>query len=823
MNKHTPTRHPFHLLLAVVLLCALLVPPGAQAADPTSSPRTVRVAVADTPYLSQKQPDGSYRGILIDYLAELSKYAGWQVEYVEGPIGTLLEQLADGEVDLMGGMFQNADSAALYDFPAYSSGSSFGVLLSKESRSELVPGDYTSLNGIRVGIYRKAASRIADFDAFCQTNGLSFQRVLFDNSAEMRQALNEGTVDAILSNDTTCRQGDTILARFAETPYYFAVTRGDLPLLQELNTALATLRQVSPQFDESVYQKHLLSQQDALLFTAAERSFIRQHAPLRVAVVAGLAPSQDWDSKANAPAGIFPDILALVSQHSGLQFTYLPVKTLTEARQLLDAGEADLTLRPCGSSVGETGVVRTATYLDSQMIRIYHLNPHKSGVGKTALLEGYHALSGSPDSVRVYSTLAECVQALSSGQVESLTISALLLENYPDLKANKRLFLSPVPNTIESASLRLRSPANPLLISILDKTICSLTTEDVQEIVHRRTVNQSFAPSFLALLQIYPTETAWVVAGIFFITASAALLLLLLNRARLKLIEESSLQDESYRIVGALSGEQIFFYDFHRHKLTLPQSFAATLGIDRIQHARPGRTLPQPVPTLLELLQRTDCQESDGGTAEFSCPLVNGTSGWFRAVATVLPDADGKPLRGIGGLRSIQKEVSHLQRLEKQANTDYLTELCNRQYCEQLIQAGVDASGCGALFIMDVDYFKRINDSMGHVAGDLILKEFAGLLRQRFSSQDVVGRWGGDEFIAFVRGPVDRSAIAKQAQLLCQAMNQPFSYQGITATLSISVGVAVVEAGASYQELFLKADQALYQVKSTTRNGFSLV
>ncbi|MEG0368314.1 MAG: GGDEF domain-containing protein, partial [Coprobacillus sp.] len=424
------------------------------------------------------------------------------------------------------------------------------------------------------------------------------------------------------------------------------------------------------------------------------------------------------------------------------------------------------------------------------------------------------------DKYRVYNSMEECVQAVIDGDVESLTTSSLLLENYPSLKGNKRLFLSPIPNSMSSSQFIIHNNTNSALISIFDKSIQTFTQQQINEIVYRNTVTQSPSISLFNLYELYPTEFAWTVAVLLFIASFVAVLLLLLNRTRLKLARENILQEESYKIVGNLSGEQIFFYDFKTHKLTLPDSFSEALKIDKVQTIKYHKEdFKEPLQKLVNLFY-TNKNTSNGKTIEFSCTLHDGSEGWFRAVGTVLPNANGKPLRGIGGLRSIQKEMHQLKQLEKQATTDYLTDLPNRQHCEALILESFNSNRKGTLLIIDIDYFKQINDSMGHNAGDLLLKEFSELLQQQFSNNDILGRWGGDEFIAYIQSVTDIKVIEKKVDTLCKIMNRKFTYKGKKTLLSISVGVAISDGTISYETLFQRADKALYQVKTSSRNNY---
>ncbi len=165
-------------------------------------------------------------------------------------------------------------------------------------------------------------------------------------------------------------------------------------------------------------------------------------------------------------------------------------------------------------------------------------------------------------------------------------------------------------------------------------------------------------------------------------------------------------------------------------------------------------------------------------------------------------------------------------RLLKRAQRDPLTGLYNKKTTQDLIEKYLEEKGeenYSGLLIMDVDYFKQVNDTYGHLVGDKVLKTFGRLLYRQFREQDIVGRIGGDEFMVLIRG-IDNMDIAKNRvkKLIeeVRALQMPeLDGNGIT----ISVGLAFApDDGTNFMELYRHADTALYQVKQGGRNGFSV-
>lgn len=171
--------------------------------------------------------------------------------------------------------------------------------------------------------------------------------------------------------------------------------------------------------------------------------------------------------------------------------------------------------------------------------------------------------------------------------------------------------------------------------------------------------------------------------------------------------------------------------------------------------------------------------------------------------------------------------VVHGRRREKllthQAETDPLTGLANRASAENMIRRVLlDRSSHDrhALFIIDIDNFKGVNDVYGHQKGDQVLQSIAEVLQKSFRETDVIGRLGGDEFFVFVENVQDNTAIEYKAGELCSEIAENFG-KDLGCDTSISIGIAFYpDDGSDFAELYSCADAALYQTKNHGKNGY---
>jgi diguanylate cyclase (GGDEF)-like protein/PAS domain S-box-containing protein len=201
----------------------------------------------------------------------------------------------------------------------------------------------------------------------------------------------------------------------------------------------------------------------------------------------------------------------------------------------------------------------------------------------------------------------------------------------------------------------------------------------------------------------------------------------------------------------------------------------------------------------------------------------NGATMWCRIVLALVRDGSGRPDR----ITAMVEDIDERKRLEAdllhRTTHDALTRLPNREhFYARLREARVEARslglGLGVVFI-DMDNFKEINDSLGHDAGDDLLRAVAGRLRAGVRPSDVVARYGGDEFLVLVDAVADARDVAQLAWRLANALRAPFELGGTTATVSASFGVAYSnDPDEPEEDLVRKADAAMYGAKRPGSN-----
>jgi diguanylate cyclase (GGDEF)-like protein/PAS domain S-box-containing protein len=286
-----------------------------------------------------------------------------------------------------------------------------------------------------------------------------------------------------------------------------------------------------------------------------------------------------------------------------------------------------------------------------------------------------------------------------------------------------------------------------------------------------------------------------------------------------KAIRES---EQRLRDVIAMTPSGYLLADSDGRLLDVNPAFCAMSGYDRIELL--GRDLGTLLP---------DCPGDPAHYRAGGADTVHGREGTLRRKdghgLTVLINAnfndgaDGSQATMTGFLTDITGRKQDEARMQRLATHDTLTGLPNRTLLNQRLQQMLTEAAGSELAVMfiDLDQFKKINDSMGHEPGDKLLCQVALRLRAMVQADGIVARLGGDEFVAVAPCPAGAASAAGIAGLLLAALAAPFDLGAQEVFVSASIGVAMYPRDAATREgLFQNADAAMYRAKASGRNAW---
>lgn len=282
-----------------------------------------------------------------------------------------------------------------------------------------------------------------------------------------------------------------------------------------------------------------------------------------------------------------------------------------------------------------------------------------------------------------------------------------------------------------------------------------------------------------------------------------------------------ALQDEclKYSITQLLSDDINYDWDFEKDYIKFSDNFEQMFQRPPITNnisTNPeliDRIHPDDI-EVFEKWRKDTLSGKDINNLEYRLQSANGDSVWLRVRSTVIRDDNGKPLRAVGLFTNISNIKSELDFLREKSQLDPLTLIYNKAELTRRVINFVSANTNSALFIIDVDNFKGVNDSLGHQFGDNVLKLIAEKLKATFSENCIVGRLGGDEFTVLYYGDCSKENISKLSQNLMNGLRKTYYGENIMYSISCSVGIALSpQHGTTYTELYHFADVALYTAK----------
>ena len=660
--------------------------------------------------------DGKYTGYLYEYLMEISKFTGWKYNFIECTPDEITTKLMSGEIDLAGAMLKNDFTETLFDFPEYDIGASYYTISVLKNNTTIVETDFKTLNDITVGVI-EGSSAIDKFYKFCENNNIENIKIIeYDKNSDnlLHTALKNKEIDAILAKDLLLSKDERVVTKFASRPYYLATTKGNDAIIKELNYSISQIRQISPNYSISLYNKYFQVEDNYnLSLTYDEIEFLKNIKKIKAVYVNNFAPLQNWNSKNKKPEGISIDIANIISKKLNIDIELQVVNSFEEALNFIKEHKADILIGIPNnySFMDEYNLYMTKSYISSPIFKIENkLTVNADEYNKILALPKKYLYDldisiENIDSSKIiyYDNIEDCINAVNKGTADYTYGDLYSVESNTREKYHKNISVIYKNKLNNDLCIGLSNNNDVLLLRIINKIINSISAEELNTIVYKNTL-------------------------------------------------------------------------YTKNKITL-QSFIYSNYIE---------------------------------VMIFIISILVITSLSIYIIMKI----------------RLQNKNKQNSLLKEKSETDSLTGIFNRGACKELISNYIENKSndlYGAFFIIDIDNFKGVNDNLGHKIGDDVLKDLADNLKRLFRKSDIVGRWGGDEFIVFMKD-LDFSNLhvaSKIATNLCNTMNKTVTYNDISQNISLSIGIVFTKDNINFTELYQKADEILYTVKENGKNGFS--
>lgn len=534
MDRVTKKKHRCKQLLTGMLAGLSLVVcllPCTAVAD-----RMPAIRVGRFPYAEQltRGEDGHYSGYGYDYLQEIALYTGWRYEFVDASWSDCLSMLERGELDLMGALMRSPERESIFAFSERPMISGYGVLATPLDNDTLPFEDFEAFDGLRVGWVRGNLHGDS-FQSYSKSYGFTADIREYSDETGLYEALAAGEIEAAVLSNTLRTDTLRVVATFGENDGYFATTKGNTAILQPLNEAMRQISLQDPYFNSKLDEKYYdLQKATTISFTREELDFIQNSPPIPCVYIAA-APISYQNGDTKEVHGIAIEICRLLEEKTGLRFHWIHTSSTGEAIEMLRRGDAlMLPAKYDDRTWAETnGMTLTKTYLKDQMVMV--TNNHTQAQQVVALYDQGSQSRLAADAIangaqlKQYNTILECMDAVLQNEANTTFVNSTIASYMMNNPQYAGLQITPLYNFSADVAMAVGSRANPLLLSVLNKGLQSISSTRVNEIVlSQMKIGQS--KLLATYLYLHPMETITVVVVIFSVLILT--LLVLLNNRR---------------------------------------------------------------------------------------------------------------------------------------------------------------------------------------------------------------------------------------------------------------------------------------------------
>lgn len=471
------------VLLQMMLVFAVLFPVSAHA----RTPRTVRVAFFPMEgFHTYSEADG-YGGLDVTYLEELCGYTGWNLKYVKcDSWNEALEKLKAKDVDLVGSAQHSKERDKIYDYASLSSGYTFGCLFVKEE-SPLAFEDFEHMKDASFGVV-KSYVRKKDCLEYLSRNGITHPRLKeYDTTQQLQDALESGEIDVGIHSMTEVREGQSLIGKFAYSPYYYITWKGNVTLLDELNLAIEEIKMTDPGLEQELASKYYGEKREK--FAAEELQLINRRDTVKIGFYKDTTPLAYINDKGEYD-GIYIQILKAVSERSGVSIEFYPIERDNYWKKLLLNGDIDFYVGANNVKLTQDEYISlTNSFMSYDAVIVSQNDFALTDKEVTmALTKGrtYWADSLDMDAKIIYCDSAkDCLQMVESGEAD-ITLLNTIEYNYQS-KNERFSDLIEWENYRYQAGTTLAASidVDPVLFSVMNKALRFVSVGERQDIINQ--------------------------------------------------------------------------------------------------------------------------------------------------------------------------------------------------------------------------------------------------------------------------------------------------------------------------------------------------
>lgn len=515
------------LLCLILTIC--LIPSNAFAVEREETP-DYKVAFYAFDCYHMQDENGKRSGYGYDMMQGISKYLQCTFSYVgyDKTASECEEALRNGEIDIYTAAKKTPEREKEFAFSTHPAITSFTCMNVKVGNNKIVAGDYSTYNGLRIGLLKRHTYNNA-FLEYVQEKGIDCDIVYYETPTELSNALVNDEVDALVNSYIRIPEDEKTIENFGETPYYIMARKEDQPLINQLDYAIDCMNVETPNWRTELYIQYYGSVENNLELTENEQAFLSELQDSGKPVTAVMNPDAkpySWYEKGEAQ-GIIADIFRATAEKLNLNYEIIPVSTKEEYEELVASGSVDIWMDMIVNNDNEISskYKSTGSYLSTTVSVLRNRGASKK-VMNLAVDDDHIAMREIISNVweeaelTVLNSTDECVKQVLSGNSDAALLMSYTAQHLARDDMQNRLSVDIVPGASLSLCMGVNAADNIAFYGLWEKTLVGVADQVSAEIVQKY-LEQNTTPTFVEYLFDHP---------IYFIIIScgAALLLLMI-------------------------------------------------------------------------------------------------------------------------------------------------------------------------------------------------------------------------------------------------------------------------------------------------------
>lgn len=482
--------------LAVSVLLGFAMPVHAADGGRTTL-RTLRVGFYPYTGYMATAADGSRSGYAYETLQDMAKYENLNYEYLgyDCDVNEIMDMLENGEVDIVPMLRKTPEREERFDFSAEPISNIATMLTVKAGNRSIVAGDYSTYDGMIVGVSRTGNSRNDSFKAYAEEHGFRYTPVYYDTDEELSSALRSGEITAAVSNRMRQTKNEWIIDTFDVQDSYIAVRKGDAPTLRLVNNAIAAMNRDNPSWRTTLFNKYYTGSHTSskINLTDAEENYVIACNDADTVFTVLVNPDRypySYMTPDGMPTGIMVDIFQKAAGRARLRYKFLKPADRSEYKAMLADGQADfvIDLTDDMSQAENYGYKLTDSYLSAEFSWVL-LRRHNGALNNVAVAYDFSPsaleMPGLSDTAHVeyLDSFDDCLAAVHAGTVDAYYTYTYQAERavFDDTRNELRSMLS---GEQRNFCIGVRQDYDVLLRTVLNKSIDSLTRAEISTITN---------------------------------------------------------------------------------------------------------------------------------------------------------------------------------------------------------------------------------------------------------------------------------------------------------------------------------------------------